>query len=73
MNAPCERTLLTARWIWRNAVELWQEATGAVALEYGLIAALIAVAILGSLVEVRDALVGLPLQSVVDALINALS
>lgn len=73
MNAPCEHTLLTARWIWRNTVGLWQEATGAVALEYGLIAALIAVAILGSLVEVRDALVGLPLQSVIDAFVAALS
>lgn len=73
MNAPCEHILLTARWIWRGAVDLWQETTGAVALEYGLIAALIAVAILGTLVEVRDALVGLPLQAVIDAFVNALS
>jgi len=73
VNAPCKNTLLTARWIWRNTVELWQETSGAMALEYGLIAALIAVAIIGSLVEVRDALVGLPLQSAIDALINSLS
>jgi len=73
VNAPREHILLTARWIWRGAVDLRQETTGAVALEYGLTAALIAVAILGTLVEVRDALVGLPLQSVIDALVNALS
>jgi hypothetical protein len=44
-----------------------------VALEYGLIAALIAVAILGSIVQLSESLVGLPLQSLIDAFIAALS
>jgi Flp pilus assembly pilin Flp len=65
--------LLTARRIRRSTIDLWHQANGAVALEYGLIAALIAVAILGALGEVRDALVGLPLQSVIDALMSVLS
>lgn len=73
MKAPCQRTMPTARRSGQNAVDLWQETGGAVALEYGLIAALIAVALIGSLVGLRDSLVGLPLQSLIDAFVNALS
>jgi Flp pilus assembly pilin Flp len=57
----------------QDASDLLREVSGAVALEYGLIASLIIVAILGSLVAVRDALVNLPLQALVDAFIGALS
>ena len=71
MNAPCRRTLPTTRWIRRNAVDLCQEASGAVAVEYGLIAALIMVAILGTIVQVGDALFGLPFQLLIDAFTGA--
>jgi Flp pilus assembly pilin Flp len=46
---------------------------GGVAIEYGLIAALIVVAILGVLGEVSDALIGLPLGAIINALSNAVS
>jgi pilus assembly protein Flp/PilA len=46
---------------------------GGVAIEYGLIAALIVVAILGVLGDVSDALIGLPLGAIIDALSNAVS
>jgi Flp pilus assembly pilin Flp len=62
-----------SRWIGRTAVDLWQETSGAVALEYGLIAALIAVAILGSIVYLGETLFGLPLQSLIDAFVGMLS
>jgi Flp pilus assembly pilin Flp len=57
----------------RSAVDLWQEHRGAVALEYGLIAALIAVAILGSIIYLGETLFGLPLQSLIDAFVGAIS
>ena len=40
---------------------------GAIAVEYGLLAALIALAILGRSVELGEALLALPLQSLIDA------
>jgi Flp pilus assembly pilin Flp len=46
---------------------------GGVAIEYGLIAALIVAAIIGVLGDLSDALVGLPLSSLVDALADAIS
>ena len=58
---------------WQNALAQLADESGAVAIEYGLIAALIALAILGTLVQLGDALVGLPLQSLIDAFIAALS
>jgi hypothetical protein len=73
MTVRFQRTVLRARSIGRSAVDVWQETSGAVALEYGLIAALIAVAILGSIVQLSESLVGLPLQSLIDAFIAALS
>jgi Flp pilus assembly pilin Flp len=47
--------------------------SGAVAIEYGLIAALIVLAILGTIIQLRDSLVGLPLQLLIDAFNAALS
>jgi Flp pilus assembly pilin Flp len=73
MTVRCQRTTLSARSIGRNAVDFWQDTSGAVALEYGLIAALIAVAIIGTLVQLSESLVGLPLQSLIDAFIAATS
>jgi Flp pilus assembly pilin Flp len=58
---------------WKNALALLADETGAIAAEYGLLAAMIALAVLGTLVEIRDALVGLPLQMIVDALTSVLS
>ena len=64
---------LSARSIGRNASDLWPETSGAVALEYGLIVALIAVAILGTIIQLGEAVFGLPLQSLIDAFAAALS
>lgn len=47
--------------------------SGATAIEYGLIAALIVIAIIGVLGDVRDALVGLPLSTLINALAAAVS
>lgn len=69
----CHRTTLRARSIGRSAIDLWQEASGATAIEYGLIAALIAVAILASLQALGATLIGLPLQAIVDAIAGILS
>ncbi|HEX5078627.1 MAG TPA: Flp family type IVb pilin [Geminicoccaceae bacterium] len=66
-------TLRRARPTGRNAASLWQETSGAVALEYGLIAALIAVALIGTITQLGESLFGLPLQSLIDALIGAQS
>jgi Flp pilus assembly pilin Flp len=68
-----QRTTLKARSISQNAIDLWKETSGATAVEYGLIAALIAVAILASLHELGATLIGLPLQSIVDAIRGVLS
>jgi Flp pilus assembly pilin Flp len=58
---------------WQDALMRLADETGAVALEYGLIAALIAVAILGTILQLSEALVGLPLQSLIDAFTGSLS
>ena len=52
----------------RDAVNLRHEVSGAVAVEYGLIAALIIVAIVGSIIQLGDALLALPLQLLADAM-----
>ena len=54
-------------------VGLWQADNGAIAIEYGLIAALIAVAILGTIAELGNTLFALPLQSIIAAFIAAIS
>ena len=68
-----QRTTLKARSMRRIAVSFWQETSGVTALEYGLIVALIAVAILASLTLLGESLFGLPLQSLIDALAGVLS
>jgi Flp pilus assembly pilin Flp len=67
------RTTLRARSIRQHAICLWQETSGATAMEYGLIAALIAVAIIAGLKELGATIVGLPLQSIIDAIAGVLS
>lgn len=73
MVIPCQPRMLTIRRIGRHAVDLWQEVSGAAALEYGLIAALIAVPIIGLLIELRAAWLGLRWQSLFDAFASVLS
>jgi Flp pilus assembly pilin Flp len=51
---------------------LSSDADGGVALEYGLIAALIVVAIIGVLGDLSEALVGLPLSSLITTFANAI-
>lgn len=58
---------------WRNAARLQADARGAVAVEYGLLAALVAMAILGSLRTLGISLVNLPLPSLIAAFQGALS
>jgi Flp pilus assembly pilin Flp len=69
----CQLTTLRSPSILQQLVALWQEETGAVAIEYGLIAALIVLAILGTLVQIGESLFGLPLQLLVNAFSAALS
>jgi Flp pilus assembly pilin Flp len=57
----------------RRAVDLWQDTCGAIAVEYGLIAALIALAVIGSITQLGETLFGLPLQALVDAFVGSLS
>jgi hypothetical protein len=66
-------TRLRSRSNGQHPVDLWQDATGAVAIEYGLIAALIVLAILGSIIQLGETLFGLPLPLLVDAFEAALS
>jgi Flp pilus assembly pilin Flp len=73
VKARCPRKTLSAPSIRQSAIDFWQEATGAIAIEYGLIAALIALAILGSIVQLGEAILGLPMQALIDAFIAALS
>jgi Flp pilus assembly pilin Flp len=73
MRVKVHRTTLRPRSIRQHAIRLWQETSGATAMEYGLIAALIAVAILASLRALGATLIGLPLQSIVDAIQAILS
>jgi len=71
MNAAARTSLPCLPW--QNTLTLLADETGAVAIEYGLIAALIALAILGSIVQLSESLMGLPLQSLIDAFTGALS
>jgi Flp pilus assembly pilin Flp len=73
MTVKRQRTTLKARSMGQIAVSFWHETSGATALEYGLIVALIAVAILGSIIFLGESLFGLPLQSLIDALVAAVS
>jgi Flp pilus assembly pilin Flp len=66
MNAAARTSF--PRPLWRRALALLADETGAVAIEYGLIAALIAVAILGTIVELGQSVLGLPLQAIIDVL-----
>jgi Flp pilus assembly pilin Flp len=50
---------------WRTAARLQADASGAVALEYGLIAALVVVAILGGLRTLGISVVNLPLSALI--------
>jgi Flp pilus assembly pilin Flp len=68
-----QSTTLSSRSIGQHLVDFWQETTGAVAIEYGLIAALIVLAILGTIDQLGDTLFGLPLQLLVNAFTGALS
>ena len=54
-----------------TAARLKADASGAVALEYGLLAALVAVAILGSLRTLGISLINLPLPSLIAAFESA--
>jgi Flp pilus assembly pilin Flp len=53
---------------WRRALALPSDETGATAMEYGLLAALVALAILATLKTLGEDLAGLPLQSIIDAI-----
>lgn len=57
----------------RRVLDFWRDASGAIAVEYGLIAALVAVVIIGSLTQLGETLLALPLQSVIDAIMGAVS
>jgi len=57
---------------WPTAARLIADPSGAVALEYGLIAALVTIAILGTLRTLGVSLAGLPLPSLVAAFQSAL-
>jgi Flp pilus assembly pilin Flp len=59
------------RW-WKTGAGLLADTHGAVALEYGLLAALVVVAILGSLRSLGISLVQLPLPSLIAAFEGAL-
>ena len=63
---------LTRRTRQPTAARLQADASGAVALEYGLLAALVAVAILGSLRTLGISLINLPLPSLIAAFESAL-
>ena len=69
----CQLIMLQARSVGRRAIDLWHETSGAVAIEYGLIAALIALAIIGSIIQLGESVADLPMQSLIDAFAGALS
>jgi Flp pilus assembly pilin Flp len=58
---------------WPTVARLGADAGGAVALEYGLLAALVAVTILGSLRTLGFSLVNLPLPSLIAAFESVLN
>ncbi|HZA66598.1 MAG TPA: Flp family type IVb pilin [Geminicoccaceae bacterium] len=53
---------------WQPILAIQADETGATAVEYGLIAAMIALAILSSLRVLGLDLAGLPIQSIIDAI-----
>jgi Flp pilus assembly pilin Flp len=71
MSSAARTSLSRPRW--QNALTQLVDDTGAVAIEYGLIAALIVLAILGTIIQIGESLFGLPLQLLVDAFEAALS
>ena len=66
MNPRARTSIRLPRW--QSAVSLKADETGATAVEYGLIAALIVLAILGGLKSLGGTIAGLPLRSIVDAI-----
>ena len=66
MNAGLRMSLQRPRW--HAFPRLQADETGATAVEYGLIAALVVLAILGGLKALGADLAGLPLQSIIDAI-----
>jgi Flp pilus assembly pilin Flp len=71
MNAAARTSLV--RLARRPILAQLADDTGAVALEYGLIAALIVLAVLGTIDQLGESLLGLPMQSLIDAFANVLS
>ena len=61
----------TRRSWWPTAARLLSDTAGAAAMEYGLLAALVVVAILGTLRSLGLTMQGLPLPSLVAALAGA--
>jgi Flp pilus assembly pilin Flp len=64
---------LNRRGFWRLATRFWADSRAAVGVEYGLLAALVALTILGSLKTLGVSLTNLPLPSLVAAFQGALS
>jgi Flp pilus assembly pilin Flp len=52
----------------RHSADLGADTSGAVAIEYALLIAMIAMAVVGTIGQLGAALVGLPLPSLIDAL-----
>jgi Flp pilus assembly pilin Flp len=69
--SPAARTSLPRPW-WRSAFTPVADETGATAVEYGLIAALIVLAIISGLQALGADMAALPLQSIIDALQSVL-
>jgi pilus assembly protein Flp/PilA len=66
MNAGLRTSLPLPRW--QALPRLRADESGATAVEYGLIAALVVLAILGGLKALGADLAGLPLQAIIDAI-----
>ena len=66
MSPAARRSLLRPRW--RSAVTFRADETGATAVEYGLIAALIVLGIISALQTLGADIAALPLQSIIDAI-----
>ena len=54
-------------------VDLIEDIKGGTVIEYALIAGLIGIALIGALSNVRDALIGLPMGTILNAFASALS
>jgi Flp pilus assembly pilin Flp len=65
--SPSSRASLTHP-RWRTTLPLLADETGATAVEYGLIGALIALAILGALKALGQDMASLPIQSIITAI-----